>query len=586
MKDFLKMLLAVVIGFFLTSILLFFFMIGMISSLVSTEEMLTVEPNTVIKISFDRPIVERSTHNPFEEIDWTSMSRKNIYGLNEILDNLAKAKEDDNIAGIYLELSEIDAGISTIKEIRQALEDFKKSGKFIIAYSDYLTQKAYYLASVADRVFLNPQGSIEWQGLRSEIMFFRGTLEKLGVEPIVIRHGKYKSAVEPFTNDRMSTENRQQLQQLVEGIWQNILNDITATRKISKNTLQFIANQLLAYNPDSCYRLGLIDSLAYQDDMKKILSTQVACKENELKIVDYNKYTKVPKNYGGKGLAKNKVAIIYAHGDVIMGKGDEGTVSAERISKAIREAREDSLIKAIVLRVNSPGGSALASEIIWREVKLTTPVKPVVASLGDVAASGGYYIVCAANAIVAQPTTITGSIGVFGILFNAKDLLNKKLGITTDVVKTNDYADFPSYSRPMSTIEKKRLEMEIDRIYNTFVRHVAEGRKMTTDQADSYGQGRVWNGIDALAIGLVDTLGNINDAIKLASKLAKIDDYRVVGMPKTEESLEKLLKELTETKDMKVFQKLSDKMPFIQTFLSLSRMEDIQMRLPFEITVY
>jgi len=586
MKDFLKMLLAVVIGFFLTSMLLLFFMIGILSSLLPTQELLTIGPNTVVKITFDRPIVERSTHNPFEEIDWTSMSRKNIYGLNEILDNLAKAKEDTNVAGLYLELSEIDAGISTVKELRQALVDFKKSGKFIIAYSDYLTQKAYYLASVADKVFLNPQGSIEWQGLRSEIMFFRGTLEKLGVEPIVIRHGKYKSAVEPFTNDRLSPENRQQLQQLVQCIWHDLLNDVTTTRRINKDTLQLIANRLLAYNPDSCYKLGLIDSLAYQDDMKKILSEQVECKKNEVKIVDYNKYTKVPKNYVGKGLAKNKIAIIYAHGDVIIGKGDEGTVSSERISKAIREAREDSSIKAIVLRVNSPGGSALASEIIWREVKLTSPVKPVIASLGDVAASGGYYIACGANAIVAQPTTITGSIGVFGILFNAKDLLNKKLGITTDVVKTNDYADFPSFSRPLAAVEKKRLEMEIDRIYNAFIQHVAEGRKMTPEQVNTYAQGRIWSGIDAYAIGLVDTLGNINDAVRIAAKMSKIDEYRVVGLPKLEESLEKLLKELTETREMKALQKLSEKLPLVQTILSLSRMEGIQTRLPFEITVY
>lgn len=586
MKSFMKMVLAVVVGFFLTSLLLFFFMIGIVSSLVPEQEVVSINPNAVIKLTLDRPIVERSSHNPLDEIDLSSMSRRNVDGLNELLSNLAKAKNDPNVAGIYLEISSIDAGISTVKEIRQALVDFKKSGKFVIAYSDYLTQKGYYLASVADRIFLNPQGSIEWQGLRSEIMFFRGTLEKLGVEPIVIRHGKYKSAVEPFINDRMSAENRQQLQQLVQSIWQDMLNDIAVSRRIGTDTLQLAANQLIAYNADSCYKFRLIDSLAYQDDMKKILSSRIGCDEKELSIVDYQKYTKVPKNYAGKGLAKNKIAIVYAYGDVIMGKGDEGTVSSERISRAIREAREDSTVKAVVLRVNSPGGSALASEVIWREIKLTTPVKPVVASLGDVAASGGYYIACAATSIVAQPSTITGSIGVFGILFNAKELLNKKLGITTDVVKTNEYADFPSFSRPLATTEKRRLEMEIDRIYNNFVQHVAEGRKMTPQQVDAYAQGRVWSGIDALSIGLVDTLGNINDAIRIAANLANVTEYRVVELPKLEEPLEKLLKELTESREMKVLQSISEKIPYIQNIVSLSRMQGMQTRLPFEITVH
>ncbi|MGC8824049.1 MAG: signal peptide peptidase SppA [Bacteroidales bacterium] len=586
MKGFIKMVLAVVVGFFLTSLLLFFFMIGIVSGLVPKQEVVSISPNAVIKLTLDRPIVERSSHNPFDEIDLSSLSRRNVDGLNELLSNIAKAKDDPNVAGIYLEITSIDAGISTVKELRQALLDFKQSGKFVIAYSDYLTQKGYYLASVADRIFLNPQGSIEWQGLRSEIMFFRGTLEKLGVEPIVIRHGKYKSAVEPFTNDRMSAENRQQLQQLVQNIWHDMLNDIATSRNIGKDTLQLTANQLIAYNADSCYKFQLIDSLAYQDDMKKILSSKVGCNEKELNIVDYQKYTKAPKNYAGKGLAKNKIAIVYAYGDVILGKGDEGTVSSEHISRAIREAREDSSIKAIVLRINSPGGSALASEIIWREIKLTTPVKPVVASLGDVAASGGYYIACASSSIVAQPTTITGSIGVFGLLFNAKELLNKKLGITTDVVKTNEYADFPSLSRPLAATEKRRLEMEIDRIYNTFVQHVAEGRKMTPQQVDSYAQGRVWSGIDALSIGLVDTLGNINDAIRIAARLAQVTDYRVVGLPKLEEPFEKLLKELTESREMKVLQSISEKIPYIQHMVSLSRMQGIQTRLPFEITIH
>ncbi|MCX7986374.1 MAG: signal peptide peptidase SppA [Bacteroidales bacterium] len=586
MKNFLKIVLAVIVGFFITSILLFFFMIGILTSLVPSKEVVSIESKSIIKFTFDRPIVERSSGSPFEDIDWLSMSRRNVDGLNEILDNIAKAKEDTNILGIYLELSSIDAGLSTVKEIRQALADFKKSGKFIIAYSDYLTQKGYYLASIADKIYLNPQGSIEWQGLRSEIMFFKGSLEKLGVEPIIIRHGKYKSAVEPFSNDRMSPENRHQLQQLVDVIWQDILNDISLSRNIKKDSLHILADKLIAFDPQSCFNHRMVDSLKYQDEIKAVLCRLTSSREDKLNLIDYRKYVKVPKNYKGKGLAKDKIAIIYAYGDVIMGKGDEGTVSSERISQAISEARKDSSIKAIVLRINSPGGSALASEVIWREIKLTTPVKPVVASLGDVAASGGYYIACASNAIVAQPTTITGSIGVFGILMNAKELLNKKLGITTDVVKTNPYADFPSFSRPMESFEKTRLEMEINRIYKTFIQHVADGRRMTLEQVDALAQGRVWSGYDAFRIQLVDTLGNIDDAIRIAANMAKISEYRIVAMPKLEDPIEKLIKELTESSEAKITNKLSTELPFIRTLISLGKMEKVQARLPFELTLY
>jgi protease-4 len=587
MKNFFKTVLAVVVGLLITGILFFFLITGMVSGLISSkQEVVTTSPNSILKLTLNLPIIERTQNNPIGSVDLMGIKLAKQDGLKEILENISKAKEDPNISGIYMELSVIQAGISTIKEIRDALVDFKKSNKFIIAYSEYMTQSAYYLASVADKIYLNPLGSIELKGLHSEVIFYKGAMDKLGIEAQAIRHGKYKSAIEPYVSDRMSPENKEQIKELTVSIWQQLIHEIAESRNISTSVIDNVANTLDALNSDNCYKDHLVDSLLYKDQVNTILANYANSISEEPNIIEYSKYSKVPKIYQAKGLAKNKIAIIYAFGDVVSGKEDEGYVSSERISEALKKARKDSSIKAIVLRINSPGGSALASDIIWREVKLTSQVKPVIASMGDMAASGGYYIACAANEIVAQPTTITGSIGVFGLLINGKKLLNNKLGITTDVVKTNNYSDFPSFFREMEQPEKQILQKEIEQIYDTFLCRVSEGRNITKEKVDSYGQGRVWSGVDAMRIHLVDTLGNINDAIRLAAEKANITDYRVVYLPKLLEPLEKLMKQLTENSEIKALEKLSSGFEEAKIFLSIRKMQGIQARIPYNLYIY
>ncbi len=589
MKSFLKTLLAVIVGMCISMIIIFFLFIGILSGIVasSSKEIVTISPKTVLKLTFDKPIIERNTNDPLENLNFFGVGKEKSVGLKEIIENLEKAKNDPNINGIYLELSEIPSGLSTIKEVRDALLEFKQSGKFVYAYGNYLTQKAYYLASVADKIYLNPQGSIEWKGLRSEVLFFKGTLQKLGIEAEIIRHGKYKSAVEPFSNDKMSNENKEQIQQLTSSIWKQMVAEIAVSRNIEEKRLLKIADQLSALNPDSCLLSGLVDSLLYKDQMDMLIAEKLDIENKDLKFVELAKYQKVPKPISGKGLAKNKIAIVYASGDVVMGNEDEGTVASERISKAIFDARTDTSVKAIVLRINSPGGSALASEIIWREVKLASQVKPVVASFGDVAASGGYYIACAANMIVAQPTTITGSIGVFGIMFNVRKLMNDKLGITSDGTKTNQYSDFPSVYRPMDNFEKQVMQNEIERIYTTFIDHVSEGRRMDKNIVDKIAQGRVWSGIDAKNINIVDTLGTFTTAITIAAKLAGIEHYRLIHLPKLMDPFEKLIKDLSEGTEARWIQTLMPEVfNTIKYYKSLSKDQGIQTRLPFELVIY
>jgi protease-4 len=589
MKNFLKMLLASILGVILASIIVFFIFVGIISALVtSSDTPVEIKPNAVLKLTLDKTIVERTSQNPLDNLNILGFGKDKEEGLTEIIADIKKAKDDDNIKGIYLELSIIQARISTVEEIRNALIDFKKSNKFIIAYGNILTQRAYYLASVADKIYLNPQGEIEFTGMHSEVMFFKGALEKLGIEPEIIRHGKFKSAVEPFMSDKMSEENRAQISQLIKTIWENNISAISSARNISTKELNYIADKMILTDADSCISRKIVDSLLYLDQVYSVLLKKSGNSAKEPEFITLNKYDKVvAKKSTSKSYSKNKIAVVYAQGDVVMGDEDEDYVSADRISKALRDARTDTSIKAIVFRINSPGGSSLASEIIWREVKLAAKVKPVVASMGDLAASGGYYIACAADTIIAQPTTITGSIGVFGVLFNAKQLLNQKLGITTDVVKTNEHSDFPTITRPMDGQEKKFIQMEIEKIYQTFVNHVAEGRKMGAKKVDDIGQGRVWSGIDALKLGLVDTLGGLNDAIAIAAKMAKLDNYRLLNLPKIEDPFDKIMKDLTgEAKAFFLKSELGDGYILYKQYKNMKNWNGIQTRLPFDIDIY
>ncbi len=584
MRQFFKFMFASMLGVFLLFTLVFLLFIFIIS--INSNGITDVDNNSVLELSFDSPIKERTSKNPFEGMKFPSFKSESSLGLNDIIKNIEKAKTDDRIKGIFLNLSSLQAGISTAEEIRNALVSFKRAHKFIVAYSEYYSQGTYYLASVADKIYLNPQGDLSFHGLSTELTFFKGALEKLDVEPEIIRHGKFKSAVEPFISDKMSPENKEQISELLRSVWNVYIDDVAEGRKMSHEDLKKIANDMLVRNPEDALRLKMVDGLAYMDEVQSDLKKMAGIGEKDkLKLMALKKYD----NAIGlsKPFSSKKIAVIYAVGEIGGGDGNDETIGSDRISSAIRKARTDTSIKAIVLRVNSPGGSALASDVIWREMVLAKKAKPVVVSMGDVAASGGYYISCAADTIVAQPNTITGSIGVFGLLFNAQKMFNNKLGITFDTVRTGKFSELGTITRPLSGAEKEIIQNQVERIYDTFLSHVADGRKMKKTDVDSIGQGRVWSGTDAKHLGLVDELGGLNTAIDIAARMAKLDSYRTVSLPEQKEFLQKLMEDFSSETSTSITQKeLGESYKYYNRIQSLLKMKGIQARLPFEIEVF
>ncbi len=562
-------------------------MLAVVGAIVSsTKKEVSLKSNSILQLQFDKEIPDRSSENPFENFDFANFKPNITIGLTDILKNIRHAKTDANIRGIYLDLSIIPAGFGAIEEIRNALIDFKTSKKFIISYADYYSHGSYYLASVADSVFLNPQGALAFIGLRSEQLFFKGALEKLDMEPQIIRHGKYKSAIEPLTNDKMSDANREQLTTLLSNFWNHILDGVSEKRKVDKTELNRLADGLVIRNAQLAYEHKLIDGVRFKDEVLALLTKLSGAEsEKKLEFVTLSKYHKVPKSKSG--YSKNKIALVYASGEIGMGLGDNETIGSEGLSKAIRDARQDSSIKAIVLRINSPGGSALASDIIWRELSLAAKAKPLIVSMGSVAASGGYYIAAAADTIVADATTITGSIGVFGVLLNTKNFLNKKLGITTDVAKTNTHSDIGSIYRPLLPEEREVIQQEVENIYDVFISRVADGRKLTKTAVDSIGQGRVWSATDAKRIGLVDIIGGLDKAIEIAAAKAHLKDYRVVDLPKLDDPLTLLMNDFSaKIKASVISSELgSEKAIYYNLKNTLSR-QGILARMPGEINIY
>ncbi|WP_407429679.1 signal peptide peptidase SppA [Arcticibacter sp.] len=541
MKGFFKFVFASMLGFFLSfiviGILLILLIVGIASSSGSQE--VKVEPGSIIHVSLSVPILERTVKGPLDDINFSGVGVSKNMGLNDILVALKRAKTDDNIKGIYLDLSVVQAGMATVEEIRNGLLDFKKSKKFVIAYSEVYSQKAYYLASVADKVYLNPEGLLEFTGMSSQSVFFKGALEKLGIEPQIIKVGTFKSAVEPFILDKMSDANRKQVTSFLGSIYDHMLTRVSASRKIPKDSLFAIANQLKVQQAKDAVTYKLADALRYKDEVIDELKAKTGIdKKKDIKSVTLSGYIKG--NRPDEGDLDSRVAMVYASGEIMGGEGDDEMIGSERISRTLRKVRTDEKVKAVVLRVNSPGGSALASDVIWREVALTRKVKPVIVSMGDVAASGGYYIACAADSIFAQPNTITGSIGVFGILPNMQNFFNDKLGITFDQVKTAEYADLGSVTRPLTVGERMIVQNEVNRVYGTFTKRVADGRKKTQSYVDGVGQGRVWSGTEALKIGLVDRLGNVQDAVNSAVKMAKLKNYKLVEYPTQKDPFESI----------------------------------------------
>lgn len=583
MKEFFRAFLGSCLGVlisFLLLILLGFSLIGIIAS--SSEEKVEIAPKTILKIELDQPIFERTPTNPFDNFDFGSMKSNKPLGLNSIVSNLKKAKTDPNIAGVYMDLTTINApGFATVQEIRNAIVDFKKSGKFVVAFSDTYNQIAYYLASAADKIYMNPEGNLELLGLKAQVMFYKGTLDKLGVQAQIIRHGKFKSAVEPFMLDKMSAANREQMDALLGSIWNEITAEISKSRNISAEELNSIANNLSAPDGKSAVNAKLVDELLYKDQViAKLGSFAKVEKDKDPEAISLAKYDQViPED---QKYSKEKIAVIYANGEVVMGS-DSKNLSEKEISATIREARKDNNIKAIVLRVNSPGGSALASEIIWREMELARKAKPVVVSMGDLAASGGYYITAPANVIYAQPTTLTGSIGVFGVLFNAEKGLKDKLGITVDVAKTNSHADMGQPFRMLNNDETAAIQKEIERIYGTFTGHVSAGRRLPVSYIDSIGQGRVWSGVMAQKLKLVDKLGGLTDAIAEAAKLAKLKEYKTVDLPEQKSTFSQIMAEFTGESISTMFAtgQFEESIKSYNEIRSFIKNQGVQARLPF-----
>jgi protease IV len=587
MKQFFKFTLASMLGFLLAGILLLLVTIGIIVSAVSmsSKETVVVPDKTILMVSLDQAFTDRTSDNPFAHLNFSNPEASRQLGLNDILATLRKAATDSKIRGIYMELSDVPAGQASLEEIRQALVEFKKSGKFIVSYSEGYTQKSYYLASVSDKIYLNPAGDMAFKGMVGQVMFFKGLLDKIDVEAQVIRHGKFKSAVEPFTLTKMSDASKVQTLTFISGMWNHMLEGISSSRKIPVEELNAIAGEYKVQKPEDAVALRMVDKLMYKDEVLDELKARVDVKESkDIRFMRLGKYAKAADTKKQEG--SESIAVIYASGNIVSGEGDESSIGSEGISKAIRKARLDDKVKAVVLRVNSPGGSALASDVIWREMLLTKKAKPVVVSMGDVAASGGYYISCAADKIFASPNTITGSIGVFGIIPNLQKMFSQNLGITFDEVKTNPYADFIPVTRPMNDAEKKIMTGNIETIYSTFITHVAEGRKLTVAQVDSIGQGRVWSGVDAKRIGLIDEFGGLQDAIAEAAKLAKLKTYRINSLPEQKDTFDQLMETFSDDNTTVFLKKeLGASYPYFKYLSQMSRMEGIQALMPYEFDI-
>ncbi|MCC8173754.1 MAG: signal peptide peptidase SppA [Odoribacter sp.] len=550
MKTFLKYTLATIVGVIIVNILFFFILLGIIGSSMA-DKPVTVKDNSILKIKFDGQIVDRTSSNPLDNFDILSFKSTPSQGLNNILASIKKAAKDDRIKGIYLELTDIESNFgafATVEEIRNALLEFKESGKFIYSFSNLgYSQRSYYLATVADSIFVNPETPVLLTGLASSISFYKNTLEKLGIQPEIIKVGKYKSAVEPFTSTEISDENREQVYTYMKSIWDTFLSGISKERNISVDTLNWLADNFKFYSPEEEMSYGLYDGVMYEDEVLKTLKTRFGLGENDnLYYTSLSDYHKVSVPEKSKTSGRDKIIVIYASGTI--GLEQSATAIGPKLAETIRKAHKDKNTKAIVMRVNSPGGSALTSDIIWREVKLAAEKLPFIVSMGNVAASGGYYISCAADAIVADPTTLTGSIGIYGMLFSGEKLIKDKMGINTSVVKTNEHSDFggsyplpiPISNRPLTAYERNVLQNYIEKGYETFLSRVAEGRGMTRDEVHEVAQGRVWTGKDALEIGLVDVLGGLEDAIKIAAEKANLDNYKISELPIEKSPFEEL----------------------------------------------
>ena len=589
---FYKVVIAAFIGTLIALLITFFVKVSFFSSLIKsiskdTEMATTVKPNSVLYMKLDYEIADRTSENEFAGIDFNTLESKDVTGLNQILSNIENAKTDANIKGIYLELSSIPTSTATLQEIRNKLIEFKETGKFVVTYGENYSQSAYYLATAANKIYLNPEGMVDIHGMASQVMFYKHLLEKLDVEMQIVRgpNNRFKSAVEPYFLDKMSEANREQMDKLLGSVWGEILASISQSRNISVEQLNQIADQMETFSDaPKAMEYNLVDGLMYKDEMLAELKNLTG--SNKINAVPNAKYAD---SYSINNNSGNEIAIIYAEGQIFDGKGQEGNIYSENLSKTIRKAREDENVKAIVLRVNSPGGSAVASAVIGREVELASNEKPVIVSMGNYAASGGYWISANGDYIFADPTTLTGSIGVFGTFPNLKGLLNDKLGLTFDVVKTNENADFGNFTEPLTEFQYAKLQQMVVKTYDDFTGMVARNRGLRQSYVDSIGQGRVWSGVDAIELGLVDQLGDMEDAIAFAAERAGIaNDYKIVEMPKQKDFMTRFTEQLSggnDDLDASFRQKLGVYYKYYEGIENLSNNTGIQARMPFDMVI-
>lgn len=588
MLQFFKFVLATLVGLFLFMFLSLFLLIG-VGSLFSPDEKTQVEDKTVLKLDLDRPIQEVGVENPFADFNIPLTGNSDVIGLKDIREALTYARNDDKISGVYLRVEDPAAGWAMMEEIRNELIEFKKSKKFVYAYGEYYSEKGYYLASVADKIFLNPAGGMEWNGLSADYEFFKGTFEKLEIEPLVFRVGEFKSAIEMFSRKDMSEASKQQSVELLNALYGHYVTNISKARNIPVPVLDGMADSLAITSSTSALRNKLVTHEAYYDEVEAAIKKELSLDEDkDIEFLGIQKYLKADHPLD-EGDVNKRVAVIIAEGDIVAGEGGDGMIGADKFVKEMRKIRENDRIKAVVVRINSPGGSSLASDIMWREIQLTKKKKPVIASMSDYAASGGYYMAMACDTIVAQPNTITGSIGIFAMLFNLQDFMNNKLGITFDGVKTNPHADWPSLTREMTDFEKAKIQHMVNQGYETFTTKAAQGRNMSVEKLKSLASGRVWSGVEAKANGLVDVLGGLDEAIGIAAKAAKLEkgDYRVRFYPEKINPLNELMNKLANDSEDKVLtKKLGHMAPYVKMYQKLMNMEGMQARMPFELQIH
>ncbi len=591
MLQFLKFVLATLVGLALFCVLGLVVLVGIAASAGSSESA-DIAENAVLHLKLDKPINERGSDNPLSGLPFATGGVPDALGLEELRAAIRYAKSDDNVRGIYLDAGFVQAGMATLEELRGALIDFKKSGKWVVTYNEICSEKSYYLGSVATKSWLHPQGTLEFNGLSSEITFFKHALDRLGIKPYIFRVGTYKSAVEPFFLDKMSDASRAQTKAFLTSLNDAMLKQIAKARKVELEKLRQVQDSMLIHNADDAVRFGLVNKVGYYDEVLAWMKKQTGKKASDkLNLVSLDTYQTVVDANDTEGSGSDRIAVIYAEGDIVTGKGSADNIGSDRFAAALREARLDDKVKAVVLRINSPGGSSLASDVIWREVTLLREAhKPVMASMSDVAASGGYYIAMNCDSIIAHRTTITGSIGVFGLLANLSPFLDDKLGITNDRVGTGKFSDLPTVTRDLTTYEQQQIQHEVDRIYADFTTKAAQGRNMKVEDLRAVASGRVWSGAEARTQGLVDRFGGLDDAIKMAARKANLaeDEYRIRRLPARKTYFEELMSSFSgdEARARAIRTELGTLAPYYEQVQRLSHLQSgVQARMPFELEI-